>query len=118
MVEQQHDSHHRPPKQDHNRVVKADEVASAASRPHDTLQLQTLIGNRAVQRLIAQGQTTLPSGKIVQAKLTVTSADNAYEREADAVAEQVVSQIASGDQGVQAKRDSVVAQRGRPKKKN
>src|SRR5260221_12376336 len=52
---------------------------------HPVLQLQQVVGNRAVQRLLADGGTT------VQLKLTVGATNDRYEREADRLAQQVVS---------------------------
>ncbi|MBE2270968.1 MAG: DUF4157 domain-containing protein [Anaerolinea sp.] len=76
------------------------------------LKLQGLIGNQAVQRL-------MKSGTVIQTKLTVTSADNASEREADAVAEQVMQRMQTvqrepmpeEEDMVQGKRDLTIAQR-------
>jgi Domain of unknown function (DUF4157) len=56
----------------------------AALRPEQVLQLQHTIGNTATTRLIAQRK--------VQAKLTVGATDDPYEREADRVAAQVMTQ--------------------------
>lgn len=50
-------------------------------------RLQRMIGNRAVQRLMT------PGGTPIQTKMTVTASDDAYEAEADAVAEQVVQKM-------------------------
>jgi hypothetical protein len=52
---------------------------------NDVVDLQRLIGNQGVQRLLADN----PS--LGQAKLTVGAADDQYEREADSVASQVMS---------------------------
>ncbi len=51
--------------------------------PADVLALQRSIGNRAVQRVLAKHG--------IQASLTVGAADDSYEREADRVAQQVMS---------------------------
>jgi hypothetical protein len=56
---------------------------------HPVLQLQQSIGNRALQRLVGSRSVAL------QPKLTVGAADDPYEREADRVAEKVVSMPAS-----------------------
>jgi hypothetical protein len=50
-------------------------------------RLQRMIGNRAVQRLM------MPDGTPIQTKMTVTASNDAYEAEADAVAEQVVQKM-------------------------
>lgn len=94
---------------------KPDEAAAAPST-HPTLKLQSLIGNQAVQRLMTQGSTQLPGGTVLQAKLTVTSADNASEREADSVAEQVLQRMdgmqrQEDEDELQTKRDPNIAQR-------
>lgn len=57
-----------------------------SASPDDILALQRLLGNRAV-------------GKIIQAKLLIGPAGNQYEREADRMAEQVVSQTSPSDLG-------------------
>ena len=54
------------------------------------MDLQRTLGNQAVQRLMAEGKLHVGSG-VVQAKLTVGPADDPYEREADAVASQVMA---------------------------
>jgi hypothetical protein len=51
-------------------------------------RLQSTVGNQAVQRLMEPGR--------LQAKLTVGSPDDVYEKEADEVAEQVTAQKARG----------------------
>jgi hypothetical protein len=53
--------------------------------PHPILQLQQRIGNRAVQHMLTS------RGVILQAKLTVGSADDQYEQDAVRLAEQVMS---------------------------
>ena len=56
------------------------------------MDLQRLVGNQATQRLLRQADTSTPS--VIQTKMTVGAADDAYEQEADAVAAQVVSDAA------------------------
>lgn len=66
------------------------DTALDASPTHDNnplTRLQRMIGNRAVQRLVTS------DGQAIQTKLTVTAANDAYENEADAVAEQVVQKM-------------------------
>jgi hypothetical protein len=53
------------------------------------MDLQRLVGNQATQRLLRQTDSSSPA--VVQTKMTVGAADDAYEQEADAVAAQVVS---------------------------
>ncbi|MFN8375277.1 MAG: hypothetical protein U0694_20670 [Anaerolineae bacterium] len=72
---------------------KQDEAApdtdSQAANP--VMDLQRMVGNREVQRMLAQRQlTAAPSGGI-QTKLTVGAADDVYEQEADSVAHQVMT---------------------------
>ncbi len=50
-------------------------------------RLQRMIGNRAVQRLMTS------DGTPIQTKMTVTAANDTYESEADAVADQVVRKM-------------------------
>ena len=54
----------------------------AAASASDVAQLQSRYGNRAVQRLL--------DSHTVQAKLEVGPADDAYEQQADRVAQQVM----------------------------
>src|SRR5262249_21997879 len=61
--------------------------------PRDVLALQHAYGNRAVQRLITRQTGPRSDAPFIQATLTVGPADDPYEREADRVAAQVVSQI-------------------------
>jgi len=56
------------------------------------MDLQRLVGNQATQRLLRQTDTSSPS--VIQTKMTVGAADDAYEQEADKVAAQVVSDSA------------------------
>lgn len=73
-------------------------------------KLQRMIGNRAVQRLM------MSNGSVIQTKLTVTAANDAYESEADAVADQVVRKVQApqvqraDEDELQAKRDIQRAQ--------
>lgn len=55
--------------------------------PHDMLQLQRTIGNRAVGKLL----TKTDPRSVIQAKLTVGPVADKYEQEADRVAQQVMS---------------------------
>ena len=57
----------------------------------DIMELQQTIGNQAVQRLLAEGRLPMANGGIIQAKLTVGEPDDAYEQEADDVAQQVMT---------------------------
>ena len=57
----------------------------------DIMELQQTIGNQAVQRLLAEGRLPMAGGGIIQAKLTVGEPDDAYEQEADDVAQQVMT---------------------------
>ncbi len=58
--------------------------------------LQRMLGNQGVQRLLAAHPT------LAQAKLTVGAADDAYEQEADRVASEVMTmQSPAGDAGIQ-----------------
>ena len=68
----------------------------------EMLRLQRLVGNHAVQRML------------IQPKMTVGAADDPYEREADAVADQVMAQRdttiqrAGEEEELQAKRVDIV----------
>jgi len=52
--------------------------------------LQSSLGNQGVQRMLSGTNTAAPS-TFIQAKMVVGAADDAYEREADQVAQQVVN---------------------------
>lgn len=68
--------------------------------PSPILQLQRTLGNRRLAQLILAKRVT-PQGKIIdlQRKLTVDTADDQYEQEADHVARQVMSMPAAGSPG-------------------
>ena len=57
----------------------------------DLVDLQRLIGNQSVQRMFTQDNAANPPATFIQTKLAVGPADDQYEREADAVANQVMS---------------------------
>ncbi|MBN8620483.1 MAG: hypothetical protein J0L63_16345, partial [Anaerolineae bacterium] len=63
----------------------------------DLVRLQRMVGNQAVQRMMSSGTVEIShrTAPTVQAKLTVGAADDAYEREADQVASQVMKKSAS-----------------------
>ena len=95
-------------------------VPSTADGSKDELiRLQRLVGNQAVQRLLSDNgvdirQRTAPT---VQAKMTVGAADDPYEREADAVASQVMAkrdivQRAGEEEELQMKRMDMVQRAG------
>jgi uncharacterized protein DUF4157 len=73
------------------------------SRADDLMDLQRVIGNQAMQRLMGQADGQSRPATFIQTKLTVGAADDAYEREADAVAHQVMStpDTASAGESVQ-----------------
>ena len=68
-------------------------------------RLQRMIGNRAVQRLM------MPDGTPIQTKMTVTASNDAYEAEADAVAEQVVQKMQAPGVQREAEEDELQAKR-------
>jgi len=72
---------------------KQDETApdTDSQSPNPVMDLQRMVGNREVQRMLAQRKlTAAPSGGI-QTKLTVGAPDDVYEQEADSVAHQVMT---------------------------
>jgi hypothetical protein len=73
------------------------------SKADDLMDLQRVIGNQAMQRLIGQADGPSRPATFIQTKLTVGAADDPYEREADAVAHQVMStpDTASAGESVQ-----------------
>ena len=62
---------------------------TAEGSSSDLVRLQRLVGNHAVQRMLAGDQKR--TGMIIQAKMTVGAANDPYEQEADAVASQVMA---------------------------
>ena len=79
--------------------------STAEGANSELIRLQRLVGNQAVQRMLATHQ--------IQAKMTVGAADDHYEREADAVASQVMAkrdvvQRESAEEDVQMKRADIV----------
>jgi hypothetical protein len=81
------------------RFTPTQEKETPSPAPHDfehtgLMNLQRMIGNQAVQRVLAQNRTETPSRQpslFIQAKLTVGAADDQYEQEADSVASQVMT---------------------------
>ena len=97
-------------------LVRKTTHRSAESAPDPTpdvnplSRLQRMIGNRAVQRLM------MPDGTPIQTKMTVTASNDAYEAEADAVAEQVVqkmhaSQVQRETEGNEGEEEELMAKR-------
>ncbi len=75
-----------------SRKPRASEQAApttAEGSNSELVRLQRLVGNHAVQRMLAGDQKR--TGMIIQAKMTVGAANDAYEQEADAVASQVMA---------------------------
>ncbi|MEQ8677292.1 MAG: DUF4157 domain-containing protein [Aggregatilineales bacterium] len=56
----------------------------------DLRQLQRMVGNQTLQRMLAEGAVNL-GGNVLQAKMTVGEPDDQYEQEADSVAQQVMT---------------------------
>ena len=77
MKEPLQKSTHKP------RVSEQANPTTAEGAQDDLVRLQRLVGNQAVQRMLAS--------KTIQAKMTVGAADDPFEREADAVASQVMA---------------------------
>ena len=99
--------------QEANKTQKPQQEQDAREVSNPIVDLQRLVGNQGVQRLIADGQIDAPSqpATFIQTKMTVGAADDAYEREADNVADQVVNgpgadvaQREAGDDDLQMKR--------------
>ena len=63
------------------------ETARSQAPPHALQSFQVIFGNRSAQRVLVP--------LIIQPKLTIGAPDDVYEKEADAVAEQVMSTQAS-----------------------
>ena len=59
--------------------------------PAEILTLQRTIGNQGVLRLLAGARQRQRNGEALQAKLTTGAPDDVYEKEADSVADQVMS---------------------------
>lgn len=80
------------------RVARSDRATpETAHQEHPLLQLQHTIGNQAVQRMMqtrageqSSRATSPPDAGIIQKKLTINEPGDAFEQEADHVAEQVM----------------------------
>ncbi len=103
-------SSHKP-----QQTTQAAETAPVTSPNEEMIRLQRLIGNQAVQRMLTTNPADIHqrTGLTVQTKMTVGAADDPYEREADAVASQVMAkrdvvQRESADEDVQMKRIDIV----------
>ncbi|NWF69260.1 MAG: DUF4157 domain-containing protein [Chloroflexi bacterium] len=73
------------------KIARKREAESESRTPqHALVELQRTVGNRGVQRLLAQRKIT-PAPTGIQAKLTVGPPDDVYEQEADQVAHQVMT---------------------------
>jgi len=116
-------SEHMPkeplPKSTHKPQPTTQVVPTTAEGANDELiRLQRLVGNHAVQRMMTTpAEVHQKTGLTVQAKMTVGAADDAYEREADAVASQVMAkrdvvQRAGEEDELQMKRMDVVQRAG------
>lgn len=86
--------------QQQGQVSKRERGISLSSRrslpaaPHaEILTLQGAVGNRAVNRLLQSGSSSLP---MIQTKLTISQPGDKYEQEADYVAEQVMRMLEPG----------------------
>jgi len=66
-------------------------IASPDLENADLVDLQRIIGNQGVQRMFTQDNAPNPPATFIQTKLAVGPADDQYEREADSVANQVMS---------------------------
>ena len=105
-MEHQQETQARTPEASVTHSSTQDTQLRSRAALHPVLRLQQRIGNRAVQRVVANRGTTL------QAKLIVSGAHDPYEQEAERVAQQVV-RMATPPSGV-AKQTS--AQRQAPEK--
>ena len=86
-----HETDNELQKKTKKRQQKGADAPQKANHPGgDLVQLQQMIGNQAVQRLLAEGRLNI-GGNMVQAKLTVGAPDDVYEQEADDVANQVMT---------------------------
>ncbi|MDQ7024440.1 MAG: DUF4157 domain-containing protein [Anaerolineae bacterium] len=70
------------------------------------LDLQQMIGNKATTNLL-----TGAKGTVVQTKMTVTDANDQYEKEADSVAEQIVSGGGQAESAQRMEEEELQAQR-------
>ncbi len=80
-------SSHKP------QAAEQDTPTTAEGSHNDVLRLQRLVGNQAVQRMLANNTVSINqrTGTTIQAKMTVGAANDAYEQEADHVASQVMA---------------------------
>jgi hypothetical protein len=88
-------------KSDVNRIQRAIDNPSSETLTPDVVQsLQSSHGNQFVSRLIQRmedGNAATPLKFPIQAKMSVTAADDQYEQEADAVAQSVVQKMGQND---------------------
>ena len=106
---QYHINDEKVKKQQQQQMEDASPTVSQQVDTNDVTGMQQIIGNQGVQRMINQQHATKPS-TFIQAKMSVGPADDAYEREADNVANQVmtapdVAQREAEDEDMMAKRD-------------
>jgi hypothetical protein len=104
-----------PDKETPNDVQTEHHDSGAAEHP--VVSMQRTMGNAGLQRML-QGSGKQSGSTFIQAKMTVTPADDKYEQEADAVAKQVVQQAnapataaAGGDVQRAAEEDEMMAKR-------
>lgn len=76
-------------KSSHKPRASEQAAPTTAEGSNDLIRLQRLVGNHALQRMLA-GEPKR-TGLVIQTKMTVGAADDPYEREADAVASQVMA---------------------------
>src|SRR5688572_10844643 len=69
----------------------ASEGSANPSHDQPLTHLQGVVGNRGIQRLLAERGGDVKRAAFIQTKLTVGAADDAYEHEADQVAHDVMT---------------------------
>jgi Domain of unknown function (DUF4157) len=72
-------------------ILRRAKVDMGLLAPVEILTLQRTIGNQGVLRLLAGARQHQRNGEALQAKLTIGAPDDVYEKEADSVADQVMS---------------------------
>ena len=89
----EHQFHVNDEKAKKRRLQQTEDTSPDVSQQADTNDvtgIQRIVGNQGIQRLLNQQESNQPA-TFIQTKMAVGPADDAYEREADTVAEQVMT---------------------------
>ncbi|HVU12619.1 MAG TPA: DUF4157 domain-containing protein [Phototrophicaceae bacterium] len=102
---------------EHGTRTNAPATETPAPQTNEIDDLQHVIGNHAVQRLLDQSNPN-PIGARIQTKMHVGAANDSYEKEADSVASAVMSmsdtQVQRSEDDIQAKRSDRIQREESP----